>query len=731
MLGILERIAQAQPATLQIPRVSRAPALEDFLKETPREAEARVTGFRQREPGDGVPVSQETSAYLSYDDKNLYVVFVCKDEGDKVRARMARREGILGDDVVSVFLDTFHDRRRAYLFSANPLGIQLDGIVTEGQADDYSFDTLWRSDGRLTPDGFIVWMAIPFKSLRFSNVAAQTWGLALGRTIVRNNENSFWPYITRRLEGFGQQLAVLTGLEGISPGRNMQFIPYGMFAGARFLDVRVPGFFSDRDARAGLDAKLIWRDAFALDVALNPEFSQVESDEPQVTINQRFEVFFPEKRPFFIENAGYFETRQTLFFSRRIVDPQFGVRLTGKKGGWAVGGLAIDDRAPGRQRSGADPLHDRRAGVGVVRVQREVAQQSTIGLLFTSRDFASSSNRVISFDTRLKLNPNWVLSGQLMGSDTRQRDGAGRSGPAYFAELTHSGRHFSYYARYVDRSPDFDSQVGFIPRVDIRQIEQFARYSWRPRRGRVVSFGPFGLALVNWDRRGRVQDWQVNPHFTIEFKGPTQLVVNPSKSLELFRNREFRKHSTTVFFSTEWLKWLTISGTYKQGTGVNYFPARGLAPFLANSIDGRLGLTLRPTPGVRFDQTYLYSRLTTGAGSAPPGVPASASVFDNHLLRSKLNYQLTRELSLRLIVDYSAVLPNPTLVALDRAKRLRGEMLATYLVHPGTAVYVGYTDRYENLAVDPTTPPALRRTVSPTTPSGRQVFVKMSYLLRF
>ncbi len=247
----------------------------------------------------------------------------------------------------------------------------------------------------------------------------------------------------------------------------------------------------------------------------------------------------------------------------------------------------------------------------------------------------------------------------------------------------------------------------------------------------MVSFGPFGLALVNWDRRGRGQDWQVSPHFTIEFKGPTQLVVNPSKSLELFRNREFRKHSTTVFFSTEWLKWLTISGTYRQGTGVNYFPARGLAPFLANSIDGRLGLTLRPTPGVRFDQTYLYSRLTTGAGSAPPGVPASASVIDNHLLRSKLNYQLTRELSMRLIVDYNAVLPNPTLVALERAKRFRGEMLATYLVHPGTAVYVGYTDRYENLAVDPATPPALRRTVSPTTPSGRQVFVKMSYLLRF
>ncbi len=731
-VAVLEGRGQAQPPTLQIPRVSRPPTLEDFLDDRPREAEAHIMGFRQREPGDGVPASQETSAYLSYDDKNLYVVFVCKDEPAKVRARMARREGIVGDDVVSVVLDTFRDRRRAYLFIVNPLGIQLDAIGTEGQPDDYSFDTVWHSQGRLTPEGFVVWIAIPFRSLRFSNVPTQTWGIALGRVLVRNNETAFWPYITRRLEGFAQQLATLEGLERISPGRNLQFIPYGMFARARFLDVRVPEFVGDRDARAGLDAKMVMRDALTLDVAVNPEFSQVESDEPQVTINQRFEVFFPEKRPFFIENAGYFQTRENLFFSRRIVDPQVGVRLTGKSGGWAFGGLAIDDRAPGRRVGTTDLLYGGRAGIGAVRVQREVAQQSTVGLLVTSRDLASGSNRVISLDSRFKLNPNWIAAGQVMGSRTGQPGGAARWGSAYFAELAHSGRHFNYYARYVDRSPTFASQLGFIPRVDIRQIEQFARYSWRPTRGRVVSFGPFGLALVNWDRRGRVQDWVVNPHFAMEFKGQTQLVINPSRSLELFRDREFRKHSTTVFFSTEWLKWLTISGTYKQGTGVNYFPAPGLGPFLASSTDGRLGVTLRPTPRARFDQTYLYSRLSTREGSTPRGLPIGASIFHNHLLRSKLNYQVTRELSLRMIVDYTAVLPNHTLVALERAKRLTGDILMTYLVNPGTALYVGYTDRYENLAIDDAaTGPVLRRIVPPSTSAGRQFFVKLSYLFRY
>jgi hypothetical protein len=332
-------IAQAPPQALRIPRVSRAPKLEEFLNGATREAETTVTGFRQREPGDGVPVSQATAAYLSYDDKNLYIVFVCKDEPNKIRARLAKREDILSDDLVGVYLDTFHDRQHAYLFATNPLGVQLDAIKTEGQDTDYSFDTLWHSEGRLTPEGFIVWIAIPFKSLRFSNAPTQTWGIALVRTVVRNNEFSFWPYITRRVEGFAQQLATLEGLEGISLGRNLQFIPYGIFTRAHFLDTQAPEFRTQTDGRPGLDAKIVLRDALTIDVALNPDFSQVESDEPQVTINQRFEVFFPEKRPFFIENAGFFQTPENLFFSRRIADPQFGVRLTGKVGRWALGAL--------------------------------------------------------------------------------------------------------------------------------------------------------------------------------------------------------------------------------------------------------------------------------------------------------------------------------------------------------------------------------------------------------
>lgn len=160
--GLQGRGFAAEPAILQIPRVSRPPKLQDFVTGTAREAETRVSGFRQYEPGDGTPSSQETTAYLSYDDKHLYVVFVCKDDPAKIRARLTRREDI-DDDQIVVHLDTLHDRRHAYSFFVNPLGVQTDSLWTEGQGGDRSFDTVWDSEGRLTEDGYIIWMAIPFK----------------------------------------------------------------------------------------------------------------------------------------------------------------------------------------------------------------------------------------------------------------------------------------------------------------------------------------------------------------------------------------------------------------------------------------------------------------------------------------------------------------------------------------------------------------------------------------
>lgn len=314
---------------------------------------------------------------------------------------------------------------------------------------------------------------------------------------------------------------------------------------------------------------------------------------------------------------------------------------------------------------------------------------------------------------------------------TKLFDDPQKRAQAYFAELNHSGRHFYYTGRYSDRSPDFRSALGFIPRVDIRQATHFARYQWRPERRRVLSVGPVLSTLINWDRQGRVQDWLVNPVFQVEFSRLTFLSVGRAESFELFEGRGFRKNTNGLSFFSEWLRWLGTTVSYEQGASVNFFPASGLQPFGANSINGRFELRLRPAPQVRLDQTYIYSRLGVRPDSAPPGISPLVNIFNNHILRTKLNWQFTRELSLRTILDYNAVLSNPLLVDQERAKRFTADVLVTYLINPGTALYVGYTDSYENLALDSTVEPRLRRTVSPATLTGRQFFVELRYLFRF
>ncbi len=724
------RVAHAEAAVLHVQRAPRPLELADLLASRGVELGGRVTEFRQRDPNDGMPSGHPTEVSLAYDSKNLYVGFVCSDDPVQIRAHLARREDILADDAVAIYLDTFRDRRHAYVFSVNPLGIQRDAIMTEGQDDDPSFDTVWYSEGRLTSNGYMVIMTIPFRSLRFPESDVQAWGIALSRSVPRDNEESYWPAVSKRYSGFVQQFATLQGLDSISPGRNLQLIPFGMLSDARFLDRAVPAFRSRFDRQAGLDTKLVLHDALALDVTVNPDFSQVESDEPQVTVNQRFEVRYPEKRPFFIENAGYFQTPISLFFSRRIVDPQFGGRLTGKFGKWALGAIAADDEAPGALIPAGEPGSGARAGIGAIRLQREIGDQSTAGILATSREFSSGSNRVLALDTFIRLNPTWTLSAQAAVGTTRSLDGRSRTGPAYYAELERDGRGFDYKVRYTDFGTDFRAPLGFIKRVDMRQAEQTVEYRWWPEGRRVVKLGPTLTTLANWDQRGHLQDWLVDAQFKVETIGRTELEIGHSEAMERLDDIDFRKQRTTVTFTTEWLEWLALSFSYEQGTGINLDPPGALSPFLGNARDASVVLTLRPTPQLRLDQTYLLSSMRSRTGSTPHGLPDSTAIFSDHLLRWKLNYQASRRLSLRAIIDYGALLPNASLSSLERAKSLRGDFLVTYLVNPGTAIYVGYTDLYENVTIGPGEPPLLGSSDSPRTSTGRQFFMKVSYLWR-
>jgi hypothetical protein len=803
--------AQIGPPALTIPRLQRPPVLEDFLSMQPQGEialqMAKVTGFTQRNPHDGEAVSEPTEAYLGYDQKNLYVVFICFDDPRQVRARMSRREDIHDDDQVEIMLDTFHDRRRAYAFQTTPLGVQWDAIWTEASREeqtsghfDTSFDTVWDSRGKVTSRGFVVWISIPFKSLRFSASKSQEWGVILYRGVTRKGEDSFWPNISRRVEGRLGQAATLYGLEGISPGRDIELIPYGLMRGYRALDTVDPTnpFFQNATVQGqpGMDAKFVLHDHFTVDMTANPDFSQIESEDPQITVNQRYAVYFPEKRPFFLENEDFFRTPMDLFFTRSIGDPSAGIRLTGKDGPYSVGLMTTDDRSPGL----AVPDYSQYSGVRgyftVARVSRDIFKQSSVGALYTDWECPATGeyNRIGGVDSRLKLSPNWTLDGQAVTSSSNlnlnceanlypfssgnEGNGSHYAGPADRVELRHDGLHLTYDGFYNDISPGFVSIPGFIPRVDIRETTQEVDYRFRPKKSWVQSWGPSLNMRYDFDHTGLRLDTFYAPYLSIRGKGQTSIFIRP---YEEFRERlrpqdfcyygftmycpasqgyegltgtqDYHEHQSGATAQTAYLKWATLAASYYWGNGVNFVAEPVVAtqynlPFLAREDNGAASLILRPMQPLKIENTYLFERLRTNTNTflfeqeQIPGI--GRGILNDHILRSKWNWQFTPQLSARVILQYNDLLAGTPLAGtgissspytyLTTAKEFNADFLITYLVHPGTAIYVGYNSDLQNLNVEPETPSTaggVTNTAKGYINDSRQWFVKVSYLFRF
>jgi hypothetical protein len=798
------------PPALTIPRLTRAPALDDFLGMKPAGEialqMAKVTGFVQRNPHDGETVSEDTSAYLGYDQKNLYIVFVCFDDPKKVRARMSRREDIADDDEVAVMFDTFHDRRRAYEFQTTPLGVQWDAIYTEASRDeiggnwDTSFDTVWDSRGKVTSRGFVVWIAIPFKSLRFPATQEQEWGIILYRGIVRKNEDSFWPQISSKVEGRLGQAATLYGLEGISLGRDIELIPYGIMRGFRALDTRDPynPYFQNAVAQgqAGMDAKFVIHDHFVLDVTANPDFSQVESEDPQITVNQRFEVYFPEKRPFFLENEDFFRTPFDLFFTRNIQDPSAGIRLTGREGPYSVGLMSTDDRAPGLAVPSYCPttspicsnsLTGVRSYFTIARVSRDIFKQSSVGVVYTDWECPTTGefNRVGGVDTRLKFNANWTLEGQAVVSSSNLQglnasnlettceygfypfssgnvgNGNHYAGPADKLDLKRDGLHFAYEGIYDDISPGFVSVPGFVNRVDIRGLYQTIDYRFRPKKGWIVDWGPSLKQRYVFDHEGNRLDTYYDPYLAINGRAQTILYLLPYQELRerlrpqdfLFlglstnQNQDYHEHRSGASFQTGYFPKVLIAGRYSWGDGVNFVPALTAAPqsLLSRLNRGSATLTFRPVKPLKIENTYLFERLRAteneylfALSGAPSGVPIGKGIFNNHIVRSKWNWQFTPQLSLRVILQYNSILANTPgttfypYTYLPTEKQFNADFLLTYLVHPGTAIYVGYNSDLQNLDHSLMQDPlAGLYTAKGYINDSRQFFVKVSYQFRF
>jgi len=727
------------PPSVVIPRLAAPPPLSAFLAMDPAEAAVhgmvRVERFTQRWPADGQPERMPTVAYLGYTDDALHVVFQAFDpDPSALRAHLVRREDVfaINDDAVELRLDTFGDHQQSYYFVANPLGVQLDASWPEvGGQYDQSFDAVWHTTGQRTDRGFVVAMTIPFKSLRFPPGREQQWAFYLGRWIPRTGEWSFWPPISDREQSFLGQMARLEGIRDVSRGRGLQLIPYASTRAFTSVDTRRGRAHDRMDPRAGLDAKVLLSNALVFDLAANPDFSQVESDAPQVTTNQRFEVFFPEKRPFFLENAGYLETPINLFFTRRVADPNAGFKLTGKMGPWQVGAIAADDDAPGARLADGDVAFGARAWAGVLRARRTLAGQSSVGAFASHRTFAGRANSVSGVDGRFRFARVWTFDSQFARSAVSGGGGAGQSGSAYTVALARNGRTLNSRTQLDGRGPGFVADLGFVPRVDLHQATQILGYTRRPAKA-VNDWGPRLTVERIWSHAGRALDARVQPSLAFNFKRATtasfsidqaSTTLRPGDAPNLAAPLRLRTGTWSVSASSSPRPSLSASAQWSGGEGINFTPAGTLAPFVGALSNVRASLGLRPLTQLRIDTTVLRAGLRS---------PDGRQVFTTTIARSQWAWQFTREWSLRVIGQVDSTAADAALTTVAARRNVNVDVLLTRLINPASALYAGYNGNAQNRRLVEQMERGFRFVPSDTLARDSwQVFVKWSHLLRW
>ncbi len=728
-------------SSISIPQISQEPTLADFAGMVPATALARqmtkIEGFVQREPIDGAAATQRTEVYVGYDQSKLYAVFLAFDSNPElIRANLASRENISGDDSVEITIDTFNDQRTAYTFRVTPLGMQWDARWTEGFSNRAGFDTTWEavwdSDGEVNDKGYMASIAVPLRGLRFPADSEQLWRVQVGRQIPRLSEESFWPPYSISVDGRLNQTAMLTGIRDVSPGSNTQITPFVFARNVDALDNRAlggPKFRQESEYDVGVDAKFVFNDSWVLDLTLNPDFSQVESDEPQVTVNERFEVQYPERRPFFVENADFFATDSILLFTRRIIDPEAGLRFTGRSGPWGVGTMLMNDEAPGLNRNAGDPLNGEKATIGVLRVFRDLSDQDRVGFTLTDRELLDGYNLVGSVDGKFRFNQNWVTNLEYITTETEPTLG-GRtiSGDQRNIRLDRVGRTFNTHFHFVDTDADFRTQLGFQNRFfksDISGIHWRSSMNYYPENSALTSWSPAVMVVYQDDKEGVKVYSELSPSVTWSF--PTsRITIGAQEVSEVLRPQDFAGlpraqaydyGNFSASYRNSALSSLTVDLSYRQGDALNLVPRVGFLPYVADTNRTDISVLYRPIERLRIDNSYVRTELDGG------------KVFSNDIFRSSWNYQFTREMSLRFIAQYENTDAGP-FTRLKDDKNMNFDILLRYVLNPWSALYFGYNTNQSNFDIIETEGVREVVTTDDLKRDGSQFFVKFSYMFQ-
>jgi hypothetical protein len=781
LLPLLLLLGDTDPAAVYNGRAGRLdvrpPRLEaeltvDGTLDEPAWAQAvMLTGFSQFTPVDGVPAADSTEVLVWYSATAIHFGVRAFEAHGQVHATLADRDKIGADDYVQILLGTFDDGRQASVFAVNPFGVQSDGALVETgstsgngfnnavvrrEIADLSPDFVFESKGRLTDYGYEIEVRIPFKSLRFQPAQEQRWGINVTRQVQHSGAEDSWAPAKRASASFLAQSGHLIGLTELRRGLVLEFNP-----SLTSKTTGAPG--ANGWAYAGgapeLGGSVRWgiTNNLNLNATANPDFSQVESDEGQFLFDPRNELFFSEKRPFFLDGIEQFTTPNSLIYTRRIVQPVAAAKLTGKGFGTDIALLsAVDD--PAVSASGEDhPIYN------LLRLQRDVGAKSRLGMVYTDRIVGSDFNRVAGLDARLLFGEVYSVNLQVAGSHTRTA-GATTTAPLWYARVARNGRTFGFRAQLNGSDPDFRARSGFFPRPGLSHANLDPRVTLYGRPGSLVESvtGDVNLdGLYRYDQfatSAGMQEEKVHVNTNVRLRGgwtagasvlierfgyPSEVYTDyrielpradgsgadtvPFVGRPSIPNRDYVLQLETPEFAqfsgNLFVLWGHDENFYEWASG-------DLALFNA-------GLDWRPTDKVRLNGTYQLQRV----GRRSDG----STVNIQHIPRLKVEYQVSRPIFLRVVGEYGSERQDdlrdhtrteaPLLIfdpergdfvrgrAFDR-KSFRGDLLFSYQPNPGTVLFAGYGSTLR----DPVDPEDPLRTGFQRAADG--FFLKMSYLFR-
>ena len=707
----------------RVPKVNSDITVDAYLDESFWEQAVLVDANIEVRPGENIPAPVKTEVLLAYDDSQIFVAFKAYDpDPSQIRAHYCDRDKIWDDDWVLILFDTFNDQRRTYDFGCNPLGIQTDFIeTTTGGGGDW--DTIWESDGRITDDGYVVEMAIPFSSLNFpATEGDQIWGFDAVRSyprIVRHHIGVF-PR-DRNNNCYMCQSEKLIGFAGASPGNNIEIVPTVSAIVTQERTGYTEGKFIEKERRTepGVTAQWGITPNITVSTTINPDFSNIEADVLQLDINSQFAIYYPEKRPFFLESADFFNTPLTAVHTRTLADPKWGVKLSGREGMHTIGFFSAQDEItnylfPGPEYSNSTSV-DRRSQGTALRYKADISQSSNIGVLLTDRRGENYLNQLGAIDGDFKFTKTDRIIFQVLGSQTQYPDyissdfeqpASNFKGKAYRVYYSHNTREYEVYGRHREIDRNFRADLGFISQTGIKYSEIGGRYKWRRDPGYWFNW----LSIqASFDYRRDQNNQLLHRAWTggANYEGPLESHASWYWEIgkDRYNGREFDMNWMQGCFGLRFIVPLWFHFSWRYGDQIDYANTRPGTRLQVNpSID--LNLSLR----LKAELSHTYEQLDVAPGR----------LYTANIDRIKLVYQFTKRMFIRAIFQYRHYRRNVLLYEDEvdpKSESLFSQFLFSYKINPQTVFFLGYSDDYygdQNIWL---------------TQTNRTVFCKIGYAL--